>query len=102
MRLGEVVQLVLARVHAAGGHLMQQRLPNMGSGALHQCNAGSPAAAETIAEPGDELDPRSTIADRDDPVQGLILNGPVCARRRHLLSQLGGRRVVLTLTMQQL
>jgi hypothetical protein len=92
MRLGEVVQLVLAGVHAAGRDLMQQRLPNMGSGALHQRDARPPAASETIAEPSDELEPRSTTADHDDPLQGAVVKTVVLARRSSLL--LLGQRLV--------
>jgi len=72
--LGEIVYLVLARVQAAGRHRVQQRLPQMGPGALDQCYMRPPPPAEPVAQPGDELQARRTPAHHDDPVQ--------CLRRR--------------------
>src|ERR1700686_3564837 len=45
MRLGEVVQLVFAGVHAARRCFVQQRLPQMCPGNFHQRHARPPAAA---------------------------------------------------------
>ena len=45
MRLGEIVQLVLGRIHAARRHRMQQRLPQMGAAALDESDVGKPALA---------------------------------------------------------
>ena len=39
--VGEVVQLVLSRVHAASGHGVQQWLPQVGAGPFHQCHVGA-------------------------------------------------------------
>src|SRR5216683_4086366 len=70
MSLGEIVHLILAGVHAARRHFVQQRLPKMCPSTFHQRDARPPAPAETVAEPGDELQPRRTASDHKDPVQG--------------------------------
>jgi hypothetical protein len=99
MRLGEVVQLILAGIHAARRHLVQQRLPNMCPGTLHQGNAGSPAPAETITEPGHELQPGRAAAHHDNPMQPV---GLVRAGNHHLGASIGNHYVVLDLTIQPL
>ena len=76
MRLGEVVQLVLAGVQAARRDFVQQRLPKMCPGTFHQGDTRPPAPAEAVAEPGDELEPRRTAADHDDLVQALVVRRP--------------------------
>ena len=74
MRLGEVVQLVLAGVHAARRRFVQQRLPQMCSGTFYQRDARSPAPAEAVAKPGDEFEPRRAAADHNDSMQAFALN----------------------------
>ena len=102
MRLGEVVQLVLAGVHAARRHSVQQRLPKMRPGTLHQRDARPLAPAEAVAEPGDQLEPRGAAADHDNLVQALVLEGPARAGYHHLAVQIGNRCVVLGLAVQHL
>jgi len=72
MSLGEVVHLVLAGVHTARRHFVQQRLPKMCPGTFHQRDARPPLAAEAVTEPGDEFQPRRAAADHNNPVQVLI------------------------------
>ena len=68
MRLGEVVELVLVHIHAAGRDLVQQGLPQMAAVAVDQRDAGHAALAEAVAETGREFEPRGAAADDDDPV----------------------------------
>jgi hypothetical protein len=93
MRLGEVVHLVFARVHAARCHFVQQRFPEMRSGVLYQCDACSFAPAEAIAEPGDEFKPRRTAAYHNDLVE-IVFNWPISTVRHD------NCRVVPSLTLQ--
>ena len=69
MCLGEVVELVAVGVHAAGGNLVQQRLPHVRARALDERDLGLVLAAELVAELGDELEPAGAAADDEDAVQ---------------------------------
>jgi len=102
MRLGEVVQLVLAGVHAARHRFMQQRLPKMCPGTFHQRDARPPAPAEAVAEPGDELQPRRAAAHHHNLVQTLIFKGPVRAGCHRLAARIGNHHVVPSLAVQHL
>ena len=76
MRLGEIVELVLGRVHAAGRHRMQQRLPQMRAAALDQRDIGQSAFAQPVAKTGDKLETRRSAANDDDPVQMMVAGRP--------------------------
>ena len=80
MRLRKVTHLVLAGIQAPGRDFMQQRLPQMGPGTLHQGDARTRPPAEAVAEPGDELQPRRAAAHHDDPMQILASNRHAAAR----------------------
>ena len=73
MRLREVAELMLVRIHAAGGDLVQQGLPEMPSCAVHERDAGLPPPAQRVPEPGREFQPRRPAAGDDDAVR----RGPV-------------------------
>ena len=77
VRLGEIIELVLGRIHAARRDRVQQRLPQMRAAALDERDIGEPALAQPVAEMGDELEARGSAADDDDSVRMLV------ARRRH-------------------
>ena len=67
-RLGEVVELVVVLVHAAGGHLVQQRLPQVRARAVDERDARPPLRAEPVAEAGGELESARAAADDHDAV----------------------------------
>ena len=79
VRLGEIVDLVHALVHAAGRDLVQQRLPQMRARLVDERDVGLAAATELVAEPRRQLQAAGPAADHHDAVQA--------ARR------LGGRRL---------
>jgi len=83
VRLGQIVELVLVHVHAAGRNLVQQRLPEMAAGAIHQSNSRSTlaAATERVAEPRCQLQPGSAATDHDDLVQRRIRGLPIRSNR---------------------
>ncbi len=89
MCLGDVVQFVLAAAQAAGGHGVQQRLPDMGAAAVHERNFRATLLAEHVTEAGGELKAGRTTADDDDVVWGGRMLGRVGhrysaeRRRRH-------------------
>ena len=83
--LGQIVQRVVVEVHAAGGDLVQQRLPQMGARLVDQRDLGLAALAQLVAEAGHQLEPAGAAADDDDPRQG----GRGAARGRGV----GGGRV---------
>src|SRR6185503_12462525 len=66
VRLGEVIDLVRSRIHAAGGDLVQLRLPDVGTMAVDERDVHR--AAEPVAQPGGEFEPASAAADDDDAV----------------------------------
>ena len=69
MGLGEIIELVLIDVHAAGRHFMQQRLPQMAAGAIDQGDSGLAAATEGVAQLGRELEARGAATDHHNLVQ---------------------------------
>jgi hypothetical protein len=68
-------------------------------GTFHQRDTCPSAAAEAVAEPRDEFEPRRAPADHDNPMQAL---GLVRASNHYLGAPIRNRRVVLDLTMQHL
>ena len=78
--LGQVVDLVEAEVHAAGGDLVQQRLPQVRALAVDQGDRGLAAPAELVAQPRGKLQPAGSAADDDDAMQ-LLLHGPLAPMR---------------------
>ena len=66
VRLRQIVQLVRARVDAAGRHRVQQRLPEMGPRPLHQRDLRRPPPPHGVAKPGDELQPGRSPTHDDD------------------------------------
>src|SRR3978361_2319392 len=88
MGLGGVVQFMLGRVHTASRNGMQQRLPQMGAGALHQGDVGLSVSPELVAEPCDEFQSGSAATDDDDAMprgRCRLLN---CRARRHRITPL--------------
>jgi len=69
VRLGQVVELVLVPVHAAGRDLVQQRLPEMPAGAVHQRDGGPAAAAERDPERRRQLQAGGAASHHHDLVQ---------------------------------
>ena len=77
-----VGDLVAADVHAAGGDLVQQRLPDVRARALHQRDLGLALLAELVAEPRRELEPAGAAAHDDDVVQvAVVVEGQDLRRR---------------------
>ena len=79
--LGQVVDLVEALVHAAGGDLVQQRLPQVRALAVDQRDRGLAAPSQLVAEARGQLQPARAPADNDDPMQGCV-HGPIGRARR--------------------
>ena len=52
VRLSQIVELVYAQIHAAGGHLVQQRLPQVRPGLVDQLDPRLAAFANPVAELG--------------------------------------------------
>ena len=85
--LRQVVDLVHAEIHAAGGDLVQQRLPQMRATAVDQRDVSLAASAELVAQPGDKLEPACPAADDDNAMRTLghgLPVRPVAATRRKL------------------
>ena len=78
VRLGEVVDLVHAEVHAAGRDLVQQRLPEVRALLSISVTSALPRLRQLVAEPRDQLEPARAAADHDDPVppEGRVLVFP--------------------------
>ena len=83
-RLKQVIQLVVVQVHAAGGHLVQQRLPQVRAGLVHQRDQRLLAAAQRVSQARGELQTARAAAHDDHPVQtGIacdISHRPRCRR----------------------
>jgi len=71
VRLRQKVELVMAEIHAAGGDLVQQRLPQMGARAIDQRDLGAVARAQPVAQPGRKLQPAGAATDDDNAVRGV-------------------------------
>ena len=81
VRLRQVVDLVRAHVHAAGGDLVQLGLPDVGAGAVDQGDVGLAALAQRVAERGGQFEPAGAAADDDDLVPAGALGGGLAERR---------------------
>jgi hypothetical protein len=76
----QVVHRMVADVEAAGCHLVEQRLPDMRPGAIHESDVRALAAPELVAELRHQLEAGSATTDNHDTMQaGLVLDG--CHRR---------------------
>ncbi len=64
--LREVVELVGVNVHAPGGDLVQEGLPEMGFVLVHEGDGGACSAPEAVPCPGRELEPPRAAADDND------------------------------------
>jgi hypothetical protein len=71
-RLRHVLELVRVRVHAAGRHLVQQRLPDVRGRAVDQRHLRRTRLAKLVAQPRDKLEPAGSATDHDDPVCLLL------------------------------
>src|SRR2546426_3187895 len=63
VRLSHVVELVYAQIHASGGNLVQQRLPQVRPGLVDQLDLRLAALANLVAELGGELQATRPSAD---------------------------------------
>ncbi|GGJ05433.1 hypothetical protein GCM10009083_22870 [Halopseudomonas pertucinogena] len=66
--LSQVVELVIGTVERAGGHLMQQRLPDMGEMRIHQGDMRLAFSAQGAAEPGSQFQTTRAAAYDDYPM----------------------------------
>jgi hypothetical protein len=71
MRLAQIMKLMPVPIEAAGRHRMQQRLPQMGAGALHQRDLSLAVPGITVTKPSDEFQPGRPTADDNDPMWRL-------------------------------
>jgi len=69
MRLGQVIQLMLGAVQAAGRDCVQHGLPQMGAVALNQRHLRALVPAEAIAQPRGQFQATRAAADDDDAVR---------------------------------
>ncbi len=82
VRLGEIVGLVDADVHAAGGKFVQVGFPEVRARALDQRHVRPVALAELVAEARRELEPTGAAADDDHAVQAVASCRHARRRRR--------------------
>jgi hypothetical protein len=75
VRLREIVDGMVADIHAAGRYLMQKGFPDMGPGALDQRHLGFPAPAEPVPKLGHKLQSRRSSTDNDDVVKERLGRG---------------------------
>src|SRR5690349_17621798 len=68
-RLREVVELVRVDVHAARGHFVQERLPEVRAAAIDERHVGAALLAERVAQARGELEPAGAAAHHDDPLR---------------------------------
>ena len=68
-RVREIVEAVGIRAQGPGGHLVQQRLPDVSESAVDQRDPRLAAPTEPIAELGRENQPARPAADHDDVVR---------------------------------
>jgi hypothetical protein len=73
--LGQIVELVRADVDAAGGSLVEERLPEVRAGGVDQRDFGLALAPELIAQPRYQLEPARPAAHDDDPMQAGMRKG---------------------------
>jgi hypothetical protein len=79
MRLRRVVDLVGGGIHGARRHLVQKRLPKMGSRTVDKREVRLPAPAQPVAEPCRKLEAPRAAAAAADPVWTLVVR-PICYR----------------------
>ena len=72
VRLGQVVRGVIVDVDAAGGNLVQVRLPEVRARLLDQRHVGAAALAQPVAQPRHKLQPARAAAHHDDAVGALL------------------------------
>jgi len=60
------IELVRVNIHASGGHLVQERLPQMGFVLSTRVHGGVSSASEAIPRPGREFKPSGAAADDND------------------------------------
>ena len=77
VRLRQIVDRMVADIHAAGCHLMQQGLPDMGPRALDQRDLGLPVAAKPVAQLGHKLQPCRAAADDHDLMERRLRRATV-------------------------
>ena len=65
----EIVHRMVADIEAASGDLVQQRLPDMSAGLVHEGDVSLAFPAQRVAELGGQLKPRRASADDHDPMQ---------------------------------
>ena len=88
-----IFELVAVDVHAAGGDLVQQRLPDVRARALDERDlAPCRLRAELVAEPRRELEPAGAAADDDDVMQARA--SATIDGRRHPARRPTWRRIV--------
>ena len=97
----EVIDVVRGRIHAAGGDLVQQRLPHVGFGAIDQRHRRLAASGELVAQRGRQRQAAGAAADDDDAVRpagmsGFLVSHPgpslrAASRRRHASRCRGAR-----------
>ena len=64
--VGAVTDFVQSRVQGPGGHLVQQRLPDMNGTAIHQGDGGASLATQFMTQPGRQLQATGAAADDYD------------------------------------
>ena len=87
--LGQIVERMVVEVHAAGGDLVQQRLPQMGARLLDQRDLGLAAPAQLVAQPSHQLEPAGAATHHDDAMGYNRADGDV--RHRPLRRLIGHR-----------
>ena len=100
MGLGEVVHFVGGGIDGAGRHGVQQRLPDMGAGRIHQGDGRPSAPAQPVAEAGCEFQPSRAAAHHHNPVQRRFGGAIGFAGRRRVVTPIGARQVVVCQAVQ--
>jgi hypothetical protein len=72
VRLCEIVDGMMADIHATSRNLMQERFPDMGPGALDQCHLCFLASAEPVPKLRHKLQTRGSSTNDDDVVKGRL------------------------------
>src|SRR5215510_7563547 len=69
MGLGQIVEFVPGNIHAARGHFVKQRLPEMRTSPFDERDVREPVPAEPITKASHEFQPASASADDDDAMK---------------------------------
>src|SRR5882724_2123332 len=69
MGLGQIVKFMPGNIHAARGHFVKQRLPQMRTSPFDERDVLEPMSAEPITEASHEFQPASASADNDDAMK---------------------------------